>query len=154
MLNYSIPGNEEPLILETLILDLNGTLTIDGKVIEGVRERLDALRDQLRLVLFTGDTQGNAARIAGELGLEVRVTPNAEAKAAEAKLLHPEHCATIGNGRIDAELFNTVRLRIAVIQAEGAHREALLSSDVIFTSINDALDFLLHPKRVVASLRK
>ncbi len=153
-MNISIPGHE-PFAIETIILDLNGTLTIDGVVIEGVRERIAAIREQgMRLFLFTGDTNGNAAEIARELQLEMRVTKDSAAKAEEAKKLNPETAATIGNGRIDLELFKTVRLRILTLQAEGVHPHTLLASDIIVPSINDALDLFLKPKRLVATLRK
>ncbi|MDO8469209.1 MAG: hypothetical protein Q7S29_05630 [Candidatus Peribacter sp.] len=151
-MHLTIPG-QEPFPIKTVILDLNGTLTIDGILIPGVKERIDALREQLRLILFTGDTQGNAHAIAGELQIEVRVTPDAKAKAAEARSLEPETTATIGNGRIDLELFQTVRLRICVLQAEGAHPLTLLASDIVVPSINDALDLFLKPKRLIATLR-
>lgn len=153
-MHLSIPGYD-PFDIETIILDLNGTLTIDGKLIDGVKERIAALRERsMRLFLFSGDTQGNAADIARELELEVRVTKDAAAKADEAKKLHPETAATIGNGRIDLELFQTVRLRILTLQAEGVHPETLLHSDVIVPSINDALDLFLKPKRLIATMRK
>ncbi|TSC78624.1 MAG: haloacid dehalogenase [Candidatus Peregrinibacteria bacterium Gr01-1014_25] len=153
-MQYNIPG-QEPLTIETLILDLNGTLAIDGKLIDGVRERIKELREQaMRIVLFTGDTNGNAAGIADELQLEVHVTKDALAKADEAKKLRPETAAAIGNGRIDLELFQTVRLRILTLQAEGVHRDTLLASDIIVPSINDALDLFLKPKRLIATMRK
>ncbi len=151
-MHYTIPG-KDPFAIETLILDLNGTLTVDGILIAGVQERIDALREQLRLVLFTGDTQGNAHAIAKRLQIEVRVTPDARAKAEEAMSLEPETTATIGNGRIDLELFQTVRLKICVLQAEGAHPLTLLASDIVVPSVNDALDLFLKPKRLVATLR-
>lgn len=152
-MNISIPGYA-PFDIETIILDLNGTLAIDGKLIEGVKERIAALRERaIRLFLFSGDTQGNAADIARELQLEFRVTKDAIAKAEEAKKLKPKTAATIGNGRIDVELFKAVRLRILTLQAEGVHPEALLNADVIVPSINDALDLFLKPKRLIATMR-
>src|SRR5438874_1885320 len=114
-MRFEIPGCD-PLEIDTLILDLNGTIAIDGVLVEGVRERIAALLEQrLRIVLFSGDTQGNAGAIARELGIEVRVTKDADAKAAEARTLEPGRCAAIGNGRIDLELFKTVRLRILTL---------------------------------------
>jgi hypothetical protein len=84
-MQLAIPGQEKALVINSLILDLNGTLAIDGKIIEGVAERIEALREKaLKLFLFTGDTHGNAGKIAEELGLEVRVTKGADEKAAEA----------------------------------------------------------------------
>jgi soluble P-type ATPase len=114
------------------------------------------LRDKYaKLFLFTGDTLGNGARIAEELGLQVRITPNAESKAAEAKKLRPETTATIGNGRIDLELFQTVKLAIAALQGEGLHGSLLWVPDIIIVpTINDGLDLLLKEKRLIATLRK
>ncbi len=152
-MHFTIPGHE-PFEIETLILDLNGTIAIDGKLIDGVKERIEALRGSLQILLFSGDTQGTAADIAKELQIELRLTPDAEAKAAAARTLHPETAATIGNGLIDLELFRTVRLRILTIQAEGAHPQTLLASDVITNSILDALDLFLKPKRLIATIRK
>lgn len=152
-MHFTIPGHE-PFDIETLILDLNGTIAIDGKLIDGVKERIEALRESLQILLFSGDTQGTAAGIAKELQIELRLTPDAAAKAAEAQTLDPQTCATIGNGRIDLELFKTVRLRILTIQAEGVCAQTLLESDVITTSILDALDLFLKPKRLVATMRK
>ncbi len=152
-MHFDIPG-QEPLDIQTIILDLNGTLTIDGELIAGLEERIKALRDSaVQLFLFTGDTNGNAGAIARELGLEVRITKNAEAKAEQARALNPDTAAAIGNGRIDLELFKTVRLRILTLQAEGVHTQTLLASDIVVPSINDALDLFLKPKRLVATLR-
>jgi soluble P-type ATPase len=153
-MHFSIPGSQEPLIINSLILDLNGTLAVDGKIVEGVAERLQVLRDRtLKLFLFTGDTHGNAGKIANDLGLEVRVTKNAYEKAKEAMTLDPATCATIGNGKIDEKLFQTVRLRIATLQAEGVHIQTLLASDIVVPNINDALDLFIHEKRLIATLR-
>jgi soluble P-type ATPase len=152
-MHFSIPGRQ-PMEIKTVILDLNGTLTIDGMMIDGVKERIEKLRSEaLRLFLFSGDTQGTGAAIARDLGLEFRLTPDANAKAAEAKTLEPETAATIGNGAIDLELFKTVRLRILTLQAEGVSPQTLLESDIVVPSVNDALDLFLKPKRLIATLR-
>lgn len=42
---------------------------------------------------------------------------------------------------------------IAVVQAEGASAEAVAAADVLVPSVTDALDLLLRPRRLVASLR-
>jgi soluble P-type ATPase len=154
-MRIDIPGHPEPYDIETVILDLNGTLTDHGEIIEGVRERIAALFERgMRLVLFTGDTLGNGASVAKELNLEMRKTPDAQAKADEANALRPETCATIGNGRIDLELFKTVRLRLLVCQREGACPQLLDHADAFYTSINDALDAFLKPKGLIATMRK
>lgn len=153
-MHFSIPREESPLIIDSLILDLNGTLAIDGVIIPGVADRLAALRKKnVKLFLFTGDTQGNGARIAADMGLELRITRTAEEKMNEAIKLGPETCVAIGNGKIDTKVFQVVRLKIAVIQAEGVYKEILLAADMVMPNINDALDFLLNEKRLIAGLR-
>lgn len=152
-MKLEIPGEKKPLVIDSLILDLNGTLAIDGILIEGVAERIQALQEIVKLFLFTGDTHGNARKIADELGLEVRITKGADEKASEAMKLTPETCATIGNGKIDEKLFKLVRLSIATLQAEGVHLDTLLAADIVVPSINDALDLFLHEARLIATLR-
>jgi soluble P-type ATPase len=44
-------------------------------------------------------------------------------------------------------------LGIAVIQTEGAATAALLAAEIITPGIFDALDLLLHPDRLKATLR-
>jgi soluble P-type ATPase len=152
-MEIDVPGLG-PLSLETLILDLNGTIAIDGCLILGVKERIASLRAQgWRITMFTGDTHGNGKKIAEELGVEIFLTPDADAKMLAALAIDPTTCATIGNGRIDFELFKTVKLRVCTIQAEGAFGPLLAASDIVVSSVLDGLDILLNPKRIAATLR-
>jgi soluble P-type ATPase len=153
-MNFEIPGVGD-LTIDSLILDLNGTVAIDGIVVDGVSERIADLRSRgLKIFLFSGDTQGNAADIASELEVDLRKTPSADQKVEAVREIGVDTAATIGNGRIDKELFEEVRLAIATLQAEGVHIETLLAADLVVPSINDALDLLLKEKRLIASLRK
>lgn len=47
-----------------------------------------------------------------------------------------------------------VKLRIVTLQAEGVHVQTLLASDVVVPSILDALDLLIDPARLSATLRR
>jgi soluble P-type ATPase len=44
-------------------------------------------------------------------------------------------------------------LGIAVIEKEGAAVETLLAADIVCGNILDALELLLNPKRLIATLR-
>jgi soluble P-type ATPase len=44
-------------------------------------------------------------------------------------------------------------LGIAVVQKEGAATETLSAADVVVSDIRSALDMLLFPKRLIATLR-
>lgn len=151
---YDIPGRGR-LTINTIILDLNGTLSVGGVVPEGVKERLVKLKKQgFAVVFFTGNTRNDADDLAIELGIDWRLAKDAPGKAALARELDPAACASVGNGLIDFELMKTVALRIVTLQAEGAHVRTLLESDIVVPSINDALDLFLDNQRLIATLRK
>ena len=155
MLEISIPGFPE-IKLTDLVLDYNGTLALDGKLIEGVADRLQKLSDQLRIHILTADTFGNAA--AGVAGLPGELSILGQGDQAQAKLdyikeIGPVGVVSIGNGRNDRLMLEGSVLSIAVIQSEGAGVETLTSANVVVPSILDALDLLSHPQRLVATLR-
>jgi soluble P-type ATPase len=152
-MKYDIPG-QEPFTIRTIILDLNGTLSVAGVVPEGVKERLGKLKELgFKLVLFTGNTRGDADELAGRLNIEWKLAKSADDKRDLSTQLGPDECASIGNGRIDLELMKVVRLRIVTLQAEGVHVQTLLSSDIIVPTINDALDLFIDQQRLIATLR-
>lgn len=151
---YKIPGNGE-LEIKTIILDLNGTLTVGGQIVEGIQERLGKLKERdFRIIFFTGNTRGDAGDIARELGIEWLQAADATEKKKLASELDPNTCVSIGNGLIDLELMKTVKLAIATLQAEGVHTQTLLVCDIVVPSINDALDMFIDHQRLIATLRR
>lgn len=153
-MKYTIPNLGE-LELKTIILDLNGTTAVSGSIVSGVKERLEKLKDLgFKIVLFTGNTHNNADEIAKDLGIEWEYAKTGDEKKEKALLLEPETCVSIGNGLIDLELMKVVKLRIVTLQAEGVHVQTLLNSDIVIPSILDALDLLIIPETLIATLRK
>ena len=59
----------------------------------------------------------------------------------------------MGNGRNDALMLKEAALGIAVIQEEGGAVETLLAADIVTHSVLVALDLLLNPLRLTATLR-
>jgi P-type E1-E2 ATPase len=156
MLRIDIP--EGPTLeLEHLVCDLNGTLARDGLPLPGVAERLRLLAERLEVVILTADTNDTAGGLAAELGVRVeRLGPGrgGEQKAAYLRRLGPEHCAALGNGANDVLMLREAALGVAVIGREGAAAGALLAADVVCYEPTEALDLLLHPNRLVATLRE
>lgn len=148
-----VPGGTE-LRLERLLLDANGTLTQDGRLIAGVAERVHELRGQLEVRIFTADTFGTLEELCAALG---GVAANRVASGAEKRALlmeaDPRRCAAIGNGANDRALLAGAALGIAVIGPEGASAATVAAADVVCTSVLDALDLLRHPQRLSATLR-
>jgi P-type E1-E2 ATPase len=140
-----------------LILDLNGTVALDGEPIAGVDERLAALSAHLAVHLATADTHGWAKETAGRLGVQLaRIEPRREAsqKQALVERLGAGSVVAIGNGANDARMLSAAALGIAVLGPEGLAVEAMRAADVIVARIEDGLDLLLRPQRLIATLRR
>ena len=154
MLNIQIPGREE-LLLHHLVLDYNGTIAEDGNIIEGIRPRLAELAKDLSIYVITADTHGTAAKKCEGLPLQVLTFPTTEVgkiKAEEATKMEGG-VITIGNGFNDIQMSDAADLSICVIGREGCCGALLAHTDVVVTSIEDALDLLLKAGRLRATLR-
>jgi len=155
MLAIDIPGHLR-LELTDLVLDYNGTLALDGALLPGVAERLRALSADLAIHVVTADTFGCARKnLDGHpVSLEI-VAPldQVMAKVGYVGRLGVGRVVAIGNGRNDLRMIEAAALGIAVVQGEGSSMQTLLKADVVCTSILDALDLLLRPQRLVATLR-
>jgi soluble P-type ATPase len=138
-----------------LVLDLNGTLAVDGSVPAGVVERLRDLTGRVGIHVLTADTFGTASGLKAPGIRVVRLGPGdqVEAKAAAVRALGAARTVAIGNGMNDEAMLREAALGIAVIGREGAAVRTLMAADLAVTSIEDGLDLLRFPKRLVASLR-
>lgn len=156
MIKFDIPGLGE-YNLEHLVMDVNGTLAVDGQLIDGVAAKIASLRDRLTIHLLTADTHGRQAVIDRQLDLTaVRITPGGESaqKADYVRRLGSEKVAAIGQGANDAEMLAVAHLGICVMSLEGVAKETLLACDLIAPTILSALELLEKPLRIVASLRR
>ena len=125
-MKVNIPGQGE-LNLETIVLDLNGTLAVHRKVAEGAYERLVKLKEKgFKIILFSGDTRGNAQKTADELGIEFIQAGTDDEKVLEIGKLNPGTCVAIGNGFIDLKKIQKAKLGIVTLQAERVHIRTLL----------------------------
>jgi P-type E1-E2 ATPase len=156
MIELDIPGRGV-LQLSHLVLDVNGTIALDGQLLDGMKKRLSTLRDRLEIHLLTADTHGRQVEIDHQLGLQaVRITPGDESaqKADYVRRLGAEGVAAVGQGANDAGMLAAAALGVCVLSAEGAATEALLAADLVAPDIFTALDLFDKPLRIVASLRK
>ena len=156
MIELNIPGRGS-LQLHHLVADVNGTLAVDGQLLDGLVKKISALRDRLTVHLLTADTHGRQAVIDGQLNLKaVRVGPGDEAaqKADYVRRLGAETVVAIGQGANDAGMLEAAALGICVMSQEGVAVETLLAADLVTPDIFAALELLDKPLRIVASLRK
>lgn len=151
--DVEIPGRER-LTLEFLLLDVNGTLADRGQLVDGVAERLGALRGRLEVRLLSADTFGTMDAIASHLGVAAQAAASASDKLAVLRGLGPSRCAAIGNGANDVTMLTEAALGIAVIGPEGASSAALVAADIVTATILAALDLLAEPRALAATLRR
>lgn len=156
MLKLPMPG--APVVTD-LVLDFNGTLAKDGELLVGVGPRIAELAKSVEVHVVTGDTFGRAREALAGLPCVLHVLePLGPEKQAQAKLeyvmvLGPEKVACVGNGFNDRLMMEAAALGIAVVQSEGASPMTLQAADVVAPGICDALDLLMHPLRLLATLR-
>jgi soluble P-type ATPase len=155
MIRLEIPGFGN-LALSHLVLDYNGTLAVDGHVLEGVHEELAAIAEHLDIHVVTGNSHGDAeTRLSG---WDVRLTclpalGQAQAKRSYVEKLGANHTVAIGNGRNDAPMLKASALGIAVLGSEGLAIDAVRDADILVRHVVDGIGLLLHPTRLIASLR-
>lgn len=153
-IQIEIPGRGL-VVLHHAVFDINGTLTVDGQLIEGVDALIAELKQRVEVHLLTADTFGAGAAIGARLGVASHhITGGGAEKARIVRELGAAHVAAIGNGANDAPMFNEAALAIAVLGEEGLSVEALQAADVAAQRIHDAIRLLLTPKRLVATLRR
>jgi P-type E1-E2 ATPase len=156
MPSIDIPGRGQ-LKLEHLVLDVNGTLAVDGVLIDGVVGALNRLRNGIQIHLLTADTHGRQAEIDRQLGLTaVRIAPGGEAgaKADFVRELGSDQVVAIGQGANDADMLRQAAIGVAVVSPEGTSVEAVTSADLLVPDIHSALALLENPIRLKASLRR
>ena len=154
MLTINIPGREA-FPISHLVLDYNGTIALDGEIIPGIKEKLDKLCADLEICVITADTHGTAAKKCEGLPLQVLTFPTTEVGKIKAEEVRRRTggVACIGNGFNDILMSDAADLSICVMGTEGCCSALMAHTDITVTSILDALDLLLIPGRLRATLR-
>jgi soluble P-type ATPase len=156
MINISIPGWGD-IDIENIVLDLNGTIATDGKIPPDVREKVNALAGEAKVYILTADTHGTASEEVRNMNVEwakVSDDDSSEGKMEFFKSLSTEKSVVIGNGSNDQLILKEAALGIAVLGEEGLSTTAMKNADVAVKSISDALNLLLKPKRLIATLKE
>ncbi len=156
MLEYNIPGYKH-LKINKIVIDFNGTLACDGRVVSGVKERLNTLAEKCDIIVLTADTFGTVEEMFINSNIEIEIIRSANSKKYKKEFIEEKgysNAIAIGNGNNDGLMLKEAALGILIIGNEGAATASLLTSDLVVNDINDALDLLLYPGRLIASLRR
>ena len=156
MIEINIPGRGL-LQLEHLVSDVNGTLAVDGVLMDGLARRIASLRGRLTVHLLTADTHGKQTVIDHQLNLTATRLSGGneqEQKRAYVEKLGSKKVVALGQGANDAAMLKEAGLGVCVMSPEGLAVETLLSADLVAPDIMAAFDLLDKPLRIAASLRK
>jgi len=143
--------------IKNIVIDLNGTIATDGKIASEVRKKITSLSELAKVYILTADTQGTANEEILGMNAELIKIPEEDSKQRKfdfLKNLNLEMTVVIGNGSNDQLILKEAALGIAVLGDEGVSVSAIKSADIVVKNIQNALDLLLKPKRLIATLRE
>lgn len=149
---FDIPGARR-IELTDLMVDVNGTLTDRGEVIDGVHPRLQRLTSDCSIHLVSADTFGTLDELAASLGVSATRISNGHDKLDFVNRRGVATCGVIGNGLNDAMALQAAALAIVVLGPEGAHPRSVQAADLLCATIIDALDLLADPRALSATIR-
>jgi soluble P-type ATPase len=139
--------------LQHAVFDINGTLAVDGVVVSGVPQRIKTLAEHISIHLLTAGTHGNLSEIEHTLGFPLHVVNRGDEKMRYVQQLGAESVIAFGNGMNDHGMLRLAALGVVVATPEGMALRALQAADIVVRTPLDALDLLLKPKRLIATLR-
>jgi len=156
VIEIAIPGRGNYTI-KNVVVDLNGTIAVDGNIIQGVKEKMAILSQELDIFLVTADMNKNAERLVKDLPVTLYKIKEGEENNQKLQVVlkqGKDNTVSIGNGCNDISMLKESAIGICVVGGEGASAEAMMASDLVVVTINDALELLLKPNRLKATLRK
>lgn len=154
-MKVNIPGKQE-IEIENIVFDYNGTIAIDGKLIDGVKENINELSNDFNFFVITADTYGSVEQELKSVNcriIKIEKSLQDISKEKFIKELGSNTTLCVGNGRNDKLMLKEAILGIAILQDEGICTQTLLNSDILVKSILDVFGFLNDKNRLIATLR-
>ncbi|HVN05088.1 MAG TPA: hypothetical protein VMT86_11760 [Bryobacteraceae bacterium] len=153
-----IPGFGLRLI-RVVVSDYTGTHSLGGAVEPAVKQKLRELARVIDLHIVTADSFGTAERELEGIAIphKLRSAKHDAEKAEYVRQFELPHVAAFGNGNNDRLMLRAVKeaggLAIAVDNGEGCALDAILNAHLLIAGAANAIDLLLDPVRLKATLR-
>lgn len=155
MLKLDIPGRGI-IEIENVVFDYNGTLAVDGNMLQSTKDMLMKIKDFLNVYILTADTYGTVKEKCIDIDVNLKTFPCENVgicKSEIVKNLDKEKTICVGNGYNDIIMLQESMLSIGIIGDEGCCGKLLLVCDIVVKDIKDVFDMLLKPDRIKATLR-
>ncbi len=156
MITLDIPASGLKEIAH-FVTDFSGTISEDGSLIPGIKEKLNALAEKVDVHILTSDTFGKARAELSGIKCKVHILDGPDHTGQKERYvlsLGADKVAALGNGNNDSRMLKAAEISIAVCLKEGCSVEALTAAQILVMSPLDAVDLLYNPKRLVATLRR
>lgn len=158
MLNLDITGRDK-VDLKYLLLDFNGTIAFDGTFISELAPIIERVRKEheMEIYILTADTFGTAKEQTDHLPLSLKILESdnhTREKGDFVQELGAENVIAIGNGANDIQMLKEAEISIGILGQEGCSTGIVDVADLFVADIVDGLELLLHPKRLMATLRR
>src|SRR5208337_4199916 len=153
MFEIDIPGFG-PVLLRHLVSDFTGTLSVDGELVPGVKEKINEIARILDVHILTADTFGKARNELEGVQCGIHILTGESHDIQKEKFVQKLGSGSVialGNGNNDRRMLKAARVGIAVCIAEGCSTDAIVSADIVVSSPIDALDLIFNPKRMKAT---
>ncbi|TLP37592.1 HAD family hydrolase [Arcobacter arenosus] len=154
-MRIEIPGREA-FDIKSVVFDYNGTIAVDGKLLENVSTNINKMSSDFKFYVITADTYGSVKKELENTNCEVIIIGKQNQDQDKLEFIKSLGCNTVlsvGNGRNDVLMLKNSILGIAILQDEGLCTKTLLSSDILVKSIDDVFGFLKDSNRLIATLR-
>jgi soluble P-type ATPase len=154
MITILRPG-QEPLEIDFILLDFEGTLSSDRRVHPKAKDKINLLSKRTKIYILTKGEKEPLEEVLKKVKAEIIYLKEGEASQKKLGLLRQlgaTRTVAIGNGVDDASMIEEAGFGICVMGKEGTFSETMKKADVVFMNILDALDFLLKPLRQEATL--
>jgi len=155
MLEMNIPGFES-VRLEHLVSDFTGTPSVDGKLLPGVKKRLNRIVEFMKVHILTADTFSTARKDLKYLQCKIHILTGKSHDVQKEDYVTKrgaENAVAFGNGNNDRKMLRAARIAIAVSEGEGCAVDAIIAANIPVRSAVDGLDLLFNPKRMKTTLR-
>src|ERR1700691_4383106 len=145
--------------IRIVVSDYTGTHSFSGGIVPDVKKRLRELVTLVDLHILTADSFGTAeSELAGiAKPYKLRTGRHDTEKADHVSQFDLRHVAALGNGNNDRLMLKDAKagggLAIAVDNAEGCAMDAMRNADLFVVGAANAIDLLLDPVRLKATLR-
>ncbi len=155
MLDLTIPGFGE-LRIKHILIEYDGTLAIEGSLIDGVYPHLIALSKQFELHILLNDTYHTARKELSRLPCQFITMPDENQTSAKNDYLMklgPDNTIAIGNSHSAQLMLEKARIGIAVLSRLGLSAPSLSHATLLVPEIHAAFFILRDERRLIATLR-